>query len=99
MIEQFEADPRKLRLPSGRSFGADPQKLQRQIARFGISTDGMPPILVTRGRSNELLIIDGVMRATRVAKLLPGRQISVEVVDVIPNWDFSSYPTVGERLP
>ena len=40
MSERFDADPRKLRLPSGRMFGAEPQNLHRQIARFGISTIG-----------------------------------------------------------
>ena len=99
MSERFDADPKTLRLPSGRAFGAEPQKLHRQIARFGISTVGMPPLLVTRGKFGELLIIDGVTRATRVAKLVPGRQVPVEVLDEIPNWDLSIFPTVGERLP
>src|SRR5262249_43726773 len=36
-----DVDPRELRLPSRR--GADPFKLQVQIARFGASSAGMPP--------------------------------------------------------
>ena len=40
-----DVDPRDLRLPSRR--GADPYKLQRQIARFGASSSGMPPPWVT----------------------------------------------------
>lgn len=92
-------DPCRLRLPGGRQFGADPAKLQRQIARFGTSIDAMPPLLVTRGKYGELLLIDGVTRATRIAKLRPGCFVPVIVVDEIPEWDMSRFPTVGERLP
>ena len=44
-------DPRTLHLPPSRSSGADPYKLQRQIARFGTSKSGMPPPWVYRGRT------------------------------------------------
>jgi len=37
-----DVDPAELRLPSSRSSGADPAKLQRQIAKHGTSTAGMP---------------------------------------------------------
>jgi hypothetical protein len=37
-----DVDPAELRLPSSRSGGADPGKLQRQIVRHGTSTAGMP---------------------------------------------------------
>jgi hypothetical protein len=37
-----DVDPRTLRVPSSRPTGADPAKLQRQIARFGASSAGMP---------------------------------------------------------
>ena len=39
---------------------------------------------VYRGTDGELMIFDGVTRATRVAKLLPGRPVRVEVIDDIP---------------
>jgi hypothetical protein len=39
-----DVDPRELRAPAARRSGADPYKLQRQIARYGDSTDGMPPL-------------------------------------------------------
>jgi hypothetical protein len=42
----FDVDPATLRLPSERIDGADPAKLQRQIARHGNSLTGMPPVLV-----------------------------------------------------
>jgi hypothetical protein len=72
--------------------------LQRQIARHGVSTAGMPPILVSRGTDGELSINDGVTLATRVAKLLPGTLVRVEVVDEPPE-AYGGRPTVGDRLP
>ena len=65
-------DPRTRRLPPSRLDGADPVKLQRQIARYGQSVQGMPPLFVYRGSDGELMITDGVTRATRVAKLISG---------------------------
>lgn len=59
----------------------------------------MPTIEVTRGKDGLLRISDGVTRATRVAKLLPGQTVRVEVIDNRPQWDFSKLPTVGDRLP
>ncbi|MBW3597684.1 MAG: hypothetical protein KY475_10450 [Planctomycetes bacterium] len=44
----------------------------------------MPPLLVSRGADGELVINDGVTRATRVAKLLPGALVTVEVIDDLP---------------
>ena len=95
----LDVDPRSLRLPSGRSQGADPFKLARQIRRFGSSTAGMPPIWVTRGKNDELIILNGATRATRVAQLLPGQTVRVEVVDELPNWDVTVFPTIGDLLP
>ncbi len=97
--EFLDVDPLTLHLPSTRAGGADPGKLTRQIARYGRSTLGMPPILVTRAKDGRLIINDGVTRATRVAKLLPGQTVPVEVTDEDPNWDVSTDPTVRDRLP
>jgi len=47
--EFLDVDPRTLRLPPTRLDGADPAKLQRQIARHGNSFKGMPPLWVYRG--------------------------------------------------
>ena len=93
-----DVDPRSLHLPPSSRCGADPGKLQRQIARFGKSTVGMPPPWVYRGSDGGLVIFNGVTRATRVAKLLPGALIRVEIIGVqkIP---VGHYPTVGDRLP
>jgi len=95
----LQVDPRTLRLPPTRLHGADWWKLKRQIAKHGNSTAGMPPPWVSRGKDGELRLLDGVTRATRVAKLLPGQPITVEVTQEEPNTDYSKYPTVGDRLP
>lgn len=77
--EYIEVDPTQLRLMGSRIVGADPAKLARQFQRFGLSTAGMPPPEVKRGTDGELVLYDGVTRATRVAKYLPGMKIRVLV--------------------
>jgi hypothetical protein len=94
----LDVDPRTLRLPATRRSGADPIKLHRQIARFGNSIAGMPPLLLSRGADGEFVITDGVTRATRAAKLLPGTLLRVEVIDHLPI-PVGSYPRVGDMLP
>jgi len=94
----LDVDPRTLHLPTSRLSGADPYKLQRQIARHGTSTQGMPPIFVYRGSDGELMISDGVTRATRVAKLLPGVPVRGEIIGDQPA-PCGHLPTVGDRIP
>lgn len=97
--EFLDVDPRTLRLPGGpRSQGAEPAKLHRQIARYGKSSQGMPPLWVYRASDGELIIYDGVTRATRMAKLCPGDLVRVEVLDDI-NTPGAHLPTVGDRIP
>jgi hypothetical protein len=60
-----DVDPAELRLPSSRSSGADPGKLQRQIAKHGTSTAGMPLLIAYEGSDGVLELYDGVTRATR----------------------------------
>ncbi|HYV35934.1 MAG TPA: hypothetical protein VE988_09540 [Gemmataceae bacterium] len=91
-------DPGTLRLPPSRRGGADPAKLQRQIAKHGKSTQGMPLIIVFRGSDGELVVYDGVTRATRVAKLLPGHLVEVEIAGDLPV-PGKRYPTIREKLP
>ena len=94
----LDVDPRRLRLPTSRRSGADPFKLQGQIARFGKSMQGMPPLEVSRGSDGELVINNGVTRATRIAKLLSGTWVCVEVIDDLPI-PVGSYPKVGDLVP
>ena len=91
-------DPALLHLPTSRPSGADPYKLQRQIARYGNVLAGMPPPEVYRGSDGALVIYNGVTRATRAAKMLPGRQITVEIIDNLP-YPVGHLPTVGSTLP
>lgn len=95
--EFLEVDPADLHLPGGRREGADFLKLQRQFSRYGTSTAGMPPVKVGRGSDGELIIYDGVTRATRIARYAAGEKIAVEVVKelTIP---VGSRPTVRETL-
>ena len=95
--EFLDVDPRILRLPPSSIAGADPVKLQRQIARHGRSTTDMPRLVTYRGTDGELIIYDGVTRATRVAKFLPGQTVPVEVIGDL-NSPGARFPTVGERL-
>src|SRR2546423_9748361 len=95
--EFLEVDPTKLRLPGSRRSGADLRKLQRQFSRFGTSTKGMPPLEVSRGNDGELVINDGVTRATRIARYATGTSVIVEVVDELPI-PGRAFPTIGETL-
>jgi len=94
----FDVDPRTLRLPGSRRSGADLLKLHRQIAQFGTSVEGMPPLEVSRGTDGELVINDGVTRATRVAKFLPGVKVRVEVIDDLPI-PVGPFPAIGDVIP
>lgn len=95
--EFLQVDPASLHLPGGRRDGVDPMKLHRQMARHGMSAAGMPPLEVSRGSDGELVINDGVTRATRIAKYLPGTQVTVEVIGTIPV-PVGGLPTVRDRL-
>ena len=95
--EFVQVDPAGLRLPGSRRDGADPVKLHRQIARHGTSLQGMPPPEVKRGSDGNLVLFDGVTRATRAAKLAPGVSITVEVTGNLGG-PVGRLPTVGEKL-
>ncbi|MFI5458171.1 MAG: hypothetical protein ACHRXM_22275 [Isosphaerales bacterium] len=96
--EILDVDPRELRRLPSQACGADPFKLQTQVARFGASTDGMPPPWVYRGSDGALVLYNGVTRATRVAKLASGALIQVEVVGELKR-PVGHYPKIGDTLP
>jgi hypothetical protein len=73
-------DPRELRVPPSRGSGADPYKLQQQIARYRASVAGMPTIWAYECADGSLLMVNGVTRATRIARLAPGQLVPVEVI-------------------
>ena len=95
--EFLQVDPASLHLPGSRCDGADRVKLQRQLAKHGTSIEGIPPPEVQRGSDGELVIYDGVTRATRVAKYLPGTPITVEVTGRLTG-PVGGLPTVGDKL-
>ena len=97
-LEILDVDPGSLHLRPSQAAGADPYKLQTQIARFGASSVGMPPLWVYRGSDGELVIYNGVTRATRIARLVPGTSIRVEVVGEIKR-RVGPYPKIGDILP
>ncbi len=72
-------------------------KLHRQIARFGDSSAGMPPIWAYEGSDGVLVIFNGVTRATRIAKLAPGKLVRVEVIG---KWrrPCAQLPKIGDLL-
>jgi len=99
MPEFIDVDPGELYLPPSRRQGADPSKLVRQIAKYGNSLDGMPPLQVVRGKDGYLRINDGVTRATRAAKLRRGLLVPAEVIQEIPRLDVTRMPKVKDTLP
>jgi hypothetical protein len=98
MADFRDVDPRELRVPPSRRQGADPVKLQRQIALFGRSAVGMPAPWVYEGSDGVLMLYNGVTRATRIAKLSPGTAIRVEVIGKLPK-AFAGEPKIGDLLP
>ena len=93
-----EVDPKELRVPPSRPQGADPGKLQRQIAKFGASRLGMPPLCVLEASDGVLVVYNGVTRATRIAKLAPGETVPVEVIGKLRR-SFANRLTIGDVLP
>jgi hypothetical protein len=98
MPQFLDVDPRTLRVPPSRRSGADPYKLQRQIAQFGASASGMPPLEVYEGSDGVLVIYSGVTRAMRIAKLAPGTLIRVQVWGKLRR-AFRNEPRIGDFLP
>jgi hypothetical protein len=96
--EFLDVDPRSLHLPPSRLSGADPVKIHDQMVRFGSEVSGMPALLAYRGSDGAIMIYDGVTRATRVARLLPGATVRVEVMRTLAH-HVGQLPTIGDTLP
>ncbi|MFM9964840.1 MAG: hypothetical protein ACKV2Q_26845 [Planctomycetaceae bacterium] len=95
----MQVDPGELYLPPSRDQGASPEKLARQISRYGSSLVGMPPLLLIRGKGGRYPINDGVTRATRATKLRPGALVPAEVIQELPKLDVTKMPQVKDVLP
>jgi hypothetical protein len=59
----------------------------------------MPPLELVRGKDGHFRINDGVTRATRVAKLLPGQTVPAVVIHDLPKLDVTRFPKIKEVLP
>lgn len=92
-----DVDPRVLRLQS-RGSGPDPYKLQRQIARFGASSAGMPPPWVYEAADGVLVVYNGLTRAARIARMAPGATIRVEVIGRLRR-TYAGEPSIGDLPP
>jgi hypothetical protein len=97
MPDYRDVDPHELRVPPSRPYGADPAKLQRQIAQYGRSSAGKTPPWVYEGTDGVLMPYNGVTRATRIAKLAAGTTIRVEVIGKLPK-AFAAEPRIGDLL-
>jgi hypothetical protein len=93
-----DVDPRELRVLPSRYSGADLAKLQRQIAKFGSSCAGMPPLIVAEAADGVFVVYDGVTRAMRIAKFSPGTLVPVEVIAKLKG-SFARDPKIGDLLP
>ena len=63
---------------------------------YGASTEDMPPVEVVTGMDDEMIIFNGVTRATRAYQYHPEEPILVEVTDNLPHIDMGRYQTIGE---
>ena len=86
-----------MRLPPSRAGGVDAWKLHQQVRQFGTSNAGMPPIFAYKDPDGLLEIVDGVTRATRIAKLAPGAKVPVVVIGRFRRGRSGS-PRVKDRL-
>lgn len=95
MLKYVDVDPRTLYVSTQRIQGADPARLQRQLAAFGRSISGMPPIEVEEDPNGLYVIANGTTRATRVALLHPGLLIRVVVTRTRT---ITKRPTIGDLI-
>lgn len=57
----------------------------------------MPPLIAYEDADGNLVIYDGVTRATRIATLAPGTLVPVEVIGRLRR-SLAAEPTLGDRL-
>lgn len=91
-------DPRELLLPTTRQDGPDPLKLHAQAKRFGGSNLGMQPVEVNETLDGFLIIMNGLTRAYRIAWLGAGKDVEVEVTDIMPIQG-AGRKTIGDLMP
>ena len=99
MLRIIEVDPGDLRLPPGRQDGPVAERYFDQVRKFQGKMEGIPLVQVTKGKGGELMINDGVTRATRIYNLSPGTLLPVEVIDVRQNSDLNRLKRVCDVPP
>ena len=88
----------ELRMPPDRET-VDPMRLIDERHRFGSDVTGMPPLLLHRGKGGQLMIVQGVTRATRVHYDAPaGTLVPAVVIEEDPGHDVSGRPRIGEQF-
>lgn len=97
MAEIRHVKPGGLRLPPTRPEGADQVKLFMQTGEFGKTFEDMPALWVTECMGGELLINNGVTRATRAFLADPNITVPVEIIDAQSSWNVSWLPTVADK--
>ena len=90
--------PGFLRVSPMRPDGADAIKLQDQFNEFGFSAVDMPAIEVTLGMGGEMMINNGMTRATRCCMIDADRLVRIEIIDYKTEWDFSRLPTINQTI-
>lgn len=90
--------PGFLRVSPMRPDGADAMKLQDQFNEFGFSAVDMPAIEVTLGMGGEMMINNGMTRATRCYMIDVDQPVRIEVIDYKTEWDFSRLLTISETM-
>jgi hypothetical protein len=58
----------------------------------------MPALWVYEASDGVLVVYNGVTRATRIAKLMPGAMIRVEVVGKLRR-PYAGEPKIGDQVP
>lgn len=94
-----DVDPGDLHLPPGRQDGAVASRYHDQVKKYGAGMTGMPTIEVTEGRDGEMMINNGVTRATRIYYLARGQLVTVEITEVKPKANFSRLLRVRDVDP
>ena len=93
------ANPPSTPLPPP-DFGVPPsgRYIRGRTGQTGTVCVSLLPLEVSRGSDGELVINNGVTRATRIAKLLPGVSVRVDVIDDLPI-PVGSFPSIGDMIP
>jgi hypothetical protein len=69
------------------------------MQEFGAMVEGMPPLELMRDGAGELMISDGLTRATRIHLSDPHKTVPAIIIQELPDGDFSQLPRLREVEP